>query len=79
MKSFFKKSTAIFATLSSVGFASALYLCAINHPWLRVVVLESLGMDVYITLMASCFVAVFLAGVSHTLYLREKLYDSRRW
>ena len=77
MIKFFKRATAILAAFSSIGFAAALYMCVVNHPLLRVVVVESLGVDVYITIMATCFVAVFLSGVAHTLYLREKLYESR--
>jgi hypothetical protein len=77
MKNFFKKATTLLISFSSIGFVVVLYLCVVNHPVLRVMLIDSISLDVYLTIMASCFIAVFLASVCHTLYLREKLYESQ--
>lgn len=77
MTKILKRATTLLLSVSSVGFSVVLYLCVVNHPILAVMVVDAINLDVYLSFMVICFLAVFVAGITHTLYLREKLYESQ--
>lgn len=77
MKKFFRNATIGLLLYSSVGFCSLLYLCTINNSILQS---QSVcGVDAYLLVMCSCFGAVILAAIFHTLYLHEVLYEQRKY
>ena len=75
MKRFLKIATLVFITISSIGFASVLYGAIVNSPWLKLIVSDSLGLNLYLTIIGTCFIALFFGGVTHFLYLQWKLYE----
>jgi hypothetical protein len=77
MKKFFRNATISLLAFSSLGFSGLLFLCAFSNPFLQAEI--AVGVDAYLFIMCACFASVILAALFHTLYLREKLYEQRKY